>query len=149
MNSNKKKKPHKIVSCGTVTWREKEGRPQILLIMQSTNDVSWGIPKGHIESGETFEACAVRETLEETGVLVVPTMRLHDSIISTRNIRKRVITFLAKPVLGSDIGVGGDPDGEIVNAEWFDIDEVPPVFPYIGNVIKSAVQIIRSAVADR
>ncbi|HVC36394.1 MAG TPA: NUDIX domain-containing protein [Candidatus Dormibacteraeota bacterium] len=31
---------------------------------------SWSIPGGHLEHGESFEACARRETLEETGMRV-------------------------------------------------------------------------------
>lgn len=28
----------------------------------------WDLPKGHLEKGETFEQCALREVCEETGV---------------------------------------------------------------------------------
>lgn len=29
---------------------------------------TWALPGGHLEFGESFEACAVREVLEETGI---------------------------------------------------------------------------------
>jgi 8-oxo-dGTP diphosphatase len=28
----------------------------------------WSIPGGHLEMGESFEACAIREVMEETGI---------------------------------------------------------------------------------
>ena len=32
---------------------------------------TWVLPGGHIDVGETFEECAVREILEETGIEIV------------------------------------------------------------------------------
>lgn len=49
----------------TVIIFDGEGR----VLLQKRRDVGlWGIPSGHVEPGETVEAAAKREVLEETGL---------------------------------------------------------------------------------
>lgn len=53
-------------SAGGVIYRWRAGTPHILLIRDGYDH--WGFPKGHLESGETPEAAALREVEEETGL---------------------------------------------------------------------------------
>ena len=48
--------------------RAVEGAPQVLLI-SNRERTRWGIPKGHIERGETSWQAAQREAFEEAGIL--------------------------------------------------------------------------------
>lgn len=52
-------------SAGGVVYRRGE-QPQVLLIRDPY--ANWGLPKGHIEGGETSAQAAVREVEEETGL---------------------------------------------------------------------------------
>jgi 8-oxo-dGTP pyrophosphatase MutT (NUDIX family) len=54
------------VSAGGVVVRIENGRPVFLLIRDSYRN--WGFPKGHLETGETPDAAALREVSEETGL---------------------------------------------------------------------------------
>lgn len=42
---------------------------KVLIIRSNKKPHSWLFPKGHIESGEKAEECAIRELEEETGVV--------------------------------------------------------------------------------
>jgi ADP-ribose pyrophosphatase YjhB (NUDIX family) len=54
-------------SAGGVVFR-RAGETLFLLIRDPYEN--WGLPKGHIEQGETPQQAAVRETAEETGLVV-------------------------------------------------------------------------------
>lgn len=46
----------------------RRGRALFLLVRSSREPFDWVLPKGHIERGETPEAAARREVLEEAGI---------------------------------------------------------------------------------
>jgi 8-oxo-dGTP pyrophosphatase MutT (NUDIX family) len=54
-------------SSGGVVFRRGDAALDFLLIRDPYNN--WGLPKGHIEGGETPAEAAVREVSEETGLL--------------------------------------------------------------------------------
>lgn len=53
-------------SSGGVVYRWIDGEPRFLLIRDPY--ANWGLPKGHIEGGESPEEAALREVEEETGL---------------------------------------------------------------------------------
>lgn len=89
-------------------------------------------PGGHLEHLESFEDCAKRETLEETGIEI-------------ENIRFLCVTNLMKyaPKHYVDIGVvadwkSGEPEvletDKVDSWEWCEIDSVPqPLFGVVPN----------------
>ena len=114
-----------------------------MLIRQFKNKSTWGIPKGHMNEGESLEECAIREIFEETGVRVRLFDRLVDVLSNYRNEEKTVVSFIAKPVdeLMCDVD-STNPENEVAEARWFNIDSLPALQPYQSALITSSVQTI-------
>jgi 8-oxo-dGTP pyrophosphatase MutT (NUDIX family) len=55
----------KIIAGGGLVLNDRGG---LLMIFRRGK---WDLPKGKLDEGETIEACAVREVMEETGLTVV------------------------------------------------------------------------------
>lgn len=83
-------------SCGNIVFKEENNSIFVLLVHHNLGH--WGIPKGHIELGETEEETAIREVFEETGIssYIIPGFREMITYSSKENTLKDVIFFLGK-----------------------------------------------------
>jgi 8-oxo-dGTP pyrophosphatase MutT (NUDIX family) len=131
----------KDVTCaGTIVFRMNEvGEIQFLFIRHPLNE-QWGLPKGHCELNESIEEAAVRETWEETGVIPRLLYELPPTFTSNKRENKTVHIFLAKQ-LNPQHGIQVD-GGEIKEARWFSVNELPEMHHYQKSVIQYAKNII-------
>lgn len=98
---------------------------------------TWEFPGGHLEFGETPEECAVRETLEETGVGIKPLKRVAFTNDRFEKESKHYITLFVLADWESGEPEDREPDksGEW---GWFAWDELPePMFLPIKHLIES------------
>jgi 8-oxo-dGTP pyrophosphatase MutT (NUDIX family) len=94
----------------------------------------WGIPKGHVEEGESAREAAAREVLEETGIQGEIEAALGDIEYSyaaaggggRRRIFKRVHFFLMRAMAGRF----ADRDDEMDAVRWFPIEGAEAVVTY-------------------
>lgn len=106
----------------------KEGKVLMGKRMNAHGDGFYCGPGGHLETGETIEECAARETREETGMEIT-----NIRVISLGNL----LTFAPKHYV--DIAVAADwKAGEPQNLEpdkrdgwgWYELDNLPqPLWP--------------------
>ncbi len=96
----------------------------ILMVLQagSGESPSWAAPGGGIETGESPEQAAARETSEETG-LAIGSLR---ALFKVRGVYESVsnrftyhIYYFAAEIVDGPL-IPADPDGAILRAEWVD-----------------------------
>ena len=140
--SNKKQIRH-VTSCGTCIYRPTDLGAEILLVRPQEKYNTWGVPKGHMEPGETFEETALRETKEETGLDVVLIAPLPTCLAVYDQERKTVIKYLAR-LLAEEQSIVGD--GENYEIMWFDINCIPRIHRYQEKMIESAINTIKTKI---
>lgn len=110
--------PNSLVPACGVLAADADGR---VLLQRRRDTGQWALPMGKMELGETPSACAIRETREETGVVVALTGLLgvysdpgHIVEYGDGEIRREYeLIFLARPV-------GGEPaaSDEASDVRW-------------------------------
>ena len=83
-----------IHSAGAVLYTVENGQRHYVLVREKNG--SYGLPKGHVEPGETLAETALREVREETGVTAV----LHSQ----------------EPVMVDEYPIAG---GDVKRVSWF------------------------------
>lgn len=96
---------------------------------------TWSFPGGHLESGETPEECAIRETMEETGLTIesARVVALTNDVFPDGG---HYVTIWMKADGISDFDVVLDPT-EASEYGWFPPDALPsPLFPSLVSLLQ-------------
>ncbi len=88
---------------------------------------TWSIPGGHLEIGETWEACAARETFEETGMRITNFRFLAATNDIFESGKHYVTLWLAADWLSGEPHIT-EPD-KYISQSWVDFTHLPqPLF---------------------
>jgi 8-oxo-dGTP pyrophosphatase MutT (NUDIX family) len=116
---------------GIVVRSEPEGPSLVIGMRRRERDaVTWTLPKGTPDPGETVEETAVREVGEETGLRVrilepLPSIE-YTFVTSGTRIHKTVHYFLMEP-LGGDLSAH---DHEFERVRWVPFREAPELLTF-------------------
>lgn len=110
-------------SCGCIVLNDKN---QVLLIRHNAGH--WGLPKGHVEEGETEVETAIREVKEETNidVKVNSNYRYSLSYSPKEDVMKDVIFFLANNTTNNI----KEQIEEVQEVKWFEFDDAINIITY-------------------
>ena len=137
------------ISAGCVVYRGTGHETEVALI-QPRDRQAWSLPKGLIEQGETPEAAAQREVLEETG-LVGEIAGPIDTIKYSYNARWESPTVRVFKIVTFYLlrHTGGDPshhDSEVDRVEWFPLEYAMEhaTYPQEREVLRKAKALLQN-----
>jgi 8-oxo-dGTP diphosphatase len=115
-----------VRAAGGVVWRPGPGRePEVALVHRPAYD-DWTFPKGKLLEGEEDEAAALREVMEETGLICRLGAYLGSLSYRDRKDRPKTVRYWAmEPVEGSFA-----PNAEVDAIRWLPVGEAAGVLTY-------------------
>lgn len=103
---------------------ERGGKVLLLKRTGSHGQGTWAPPGGHVEFGESLEECAVRETLEETGIIIgdVEFVAITNDLFPSE--QKHYLTVWVEATYRSGQASVAYPD-KVAQVSWVSWDALP------------------------
>ena len=110
---------------GILIRRTRQGQLEVAVVHRPGRE-DWSYPKGKVEPGETFEDCARREVLEETGLRCRLGRFVGHTEYRDRKDRPKIVAYwLMAPESGFFY-----PNEEVDELRWLSVDEARELLSY-------------------
>ncbi|WP_088349023.1 NUDIX hydrolase [Bacillus cereus] len=111
---------------------------KILMVGNKREDGSeWSLPGGARESGETLEQAVIRETFEETGLIVKVENIFAINEKFFPQAHAVIFTFVAR-IIGGEISI--QDQNEITDISWINIKEAEKIMFYFPNGVQNLLK---------
>lgn len=120
--------PTVIRAAGGLLWRKVGGRKELAVIHRTRYGGDWTLPKGKLESGESWQEAARREVQEETSCQV-RLGQFAGSVIYPVGGEHKVVLFWNMTVVGDCRFV---PSDEVDALQWLPVKEALKTLDYEG-----------------
>jgi 8-oxo-dGTP diphosphatase len=101
------------------------GRYEVALVHRPSQD-DWSLPKGKLDPGETYETCALREVLEETGYECRLVSFVGFTEYRDRRGRPKVVGYWVMEVIDGEFAVSDEVD----DLQWLELDVATRILTY-------------------
>jgi 8-oxo-dGTP diphosphatase len=107
-----------VLAAGGVVARPGAGGLEVAVIHRPRYQ-DWSLPKGKLEPGESFEAAALREVQEETGLRCELGEELETARYRDRKGREKLVRYFRMSPLGGEFA----PNREVDELRWLAADD--------------------------
>jgi 8-oxo-dGTP pyrophosphatase MutT (NUDIX family) len=107
-----------VRAAGGLVVREADGGGKEVALVHRPKYDDWSLPKGKLESGESFEEAALREVAEETGLRCELGRELEPASYADRKGRDKLVRYFLMRPAGGEF----EPTDEVDELRW-----LPPV----------------------
>ncbi len=114
-----------VEAAGGVVVREGGSGPEVCVVHRPRYD-DWTLPKGKLDPGESFEAAALREVEEETGLRCRLVRELASTEYRDSKDRPKLVRYWLMEVEGGAF----KPNDEVDELRWLGIEEAAAALTY-------------------
>ena len=115
-----------VRGAGGILLREAAGGRHEVAVVHRPARGDWSLPKGKLDPGESYEDCALREVLEETGYRCQLVSFVGFTEYRDRRDRPKVVGYWVMDVLDGEFAVSDEVD----DLQWLELDVAAQILSY-------------------